>query len=226
MVKISQISGATNHGITSSAFYFVNKPSSSLIELFPTDSDRVATTNIITLSNTAQAGSIRLRKSTLVDFTGYDSGTHSILANFIGAADGVFTLDSNLGDSGTRFTITSNQQILRRDLPLTNLNDVDPNFNALKINNHGFITGNAVLYQKTGSVIGGLTDSSDYFVKRVNHDWFRLATTLLNSKDSINGSFIVLDSAGDGTSKFTGTNIVGETEGEGIVIPVSGSKYN
>ncbi len=223
IVKAIQTSGAITHGMTSGAFYFVDQVGPAYIRLFPTDSDRVADTNRITLNTTTQAGSVRLRKSTLVDFTGYDSGVHSLLANFVGAADGVFSLDSNLGDSGTRFTIKSNQQVLRRDLQLTNLNAVDPNFNALKINNHGFITGNKVLYQKTGSVIGGLTDSSELFVKRVNNDWFRLATTELNAQDSINGSFISLDSVGDGTSKFTGTSIVGETEGVGIIVPVSGS---
>lgn len=223
ILKAIQVSGASTHGITSGAFYFVDKISNTAISLYPTDSDRVATTNLIKVSRTSQAGTLRLRKSTLVDLTGYDSGTHSILANFVGAADGVYSLDSNLGDSGTRFTLKSNQQVIRRDLQLTNLNAIDPNFNALKINNHGFITGNKVLYQKTGSVIGGLTDSSELFVKRVNNDWFRLATSEANAKDSINGSFISLDSVGDGTSKFTGTSIVGETEGLGIVIPVSGS---
>ena len=223
IVKVTQTSGATTHGLTSGAFYFVRKAFTNAFELYPTDSDRVAQTNNITFNNTNQSGIIRFRKSTLVDLTGFDSGEHSVLANFIGAADGVFSLDSNLGDSGTRFTIKSNQQVLRRDLQLTNLNGVDPNFNALKINNHGFITGNKVLFQKSGSIIGGLTDSSELFVKRVNSDWFRLATTELNALDSINGGFISFDSVGNGTSKFTGESIVGETLGVGIVVPVSGS---
>ena len=50
-----------------------------------------------------------------------------------------------------------------------------------------------------------------------------MATTAANANDSINGGFISLDSVGSGTSKFTGSSIVGETLGQGTVATDSGS---
>lgn len=50
------------------------------------------------------------------------------------------------------------------------------------ITNHGFVTGQKVLYGiGGGTVITGLTDATDYYVIKVSANTFKLATTLVNA---------------------------------------------
>lgn len=66
------------------------------------------------------------------------------------------------------------------------------------ITNHGFVTGQKVLYGiGGGTVITGLTDATDYYVIKVSANTFKLATTLVNA---IAGTAINITVVGVGAS--------------------------
>ena len=222
IVKVEQITGANTAGFVNGAHYFLGKTATAL-SLYPTDSDRVNESNIVQLVRTG-AGTFDVTKSTMIDITDYGSGEHSFIANFIGAADGVYALDSSYESNGDYiFTLTNPGQVLRRTQNLDQDNNVDLYYNALKINSHGYITGNSVEYTAGTTPIGGLTDNGTYYVKRISEDWFRLSSTEAQALDSEN-AYISFDSTGSGTAVMTGTSIVGETSGSGTVSITAGSK--
>lgn len=68
--------------------------------------------------------------------------------------------------------------------------------------NNEFQTGQAVLYETTGTVITGLSDDTTYYVIRTGNLTFSLATTLANA---IAGTAITLSGDGTGTQTFTKT---------------------
>ena len=215
IVKAQQITGSTTSGITEGAHYFITKNINN-IRLYPTDSDRVAATNQILLTQT-DPGTFSLQKSTLVDITAFDSGNHSILANFVGAADGVYNLDSSYESDGQSiFTLSNVGQVLRRTQEITQANDVDLYYNAINLENHGYITGNSLEYTTTGTPIGGLSNDTLYYAKRVSKDWFRVAANEIDALDSAS-VYISFDSVGSGTGTIKGTSIVGETSGSGTI---------
>ena len=220
IVKLNQKTGPNTSGFVEGAHYFVKK-NSNIISLYPSDSDRVNNSNVISLNRTS-TGTFDVRKSTLVDITGYDSGEHSLIANFVGAADGVYSLDSAYESAGSYiFTLSNAGQVLRRTQTLTHSSDVDLYHNALRINNHGYITGNTVEVTSNGTPIGQVSDGL-YWVKRISQNWFRLANSEYQALDSTN-AYIVFDSAGSGTTTFAGTSIVGETVGIGSISITEGS---
>jgi microcystin-dependent protein len=76
------------------------------------------------------------------------------------------------------------------------------------------ITGNAVVYVSTGSVITGLTSSTTYYLIRQTATSFKLASSLANA---VAGTAISLSSDGSGTQTFTFTlsaRALGDTGGE------------
>ena len=80
--------------------------------------------------------------------------------------------------------------------------------------NNEFQTGQAVVYNTSGSVITGLTNATTYYVVRISNTTFSLATTLANAQ---NGVVITLSSDGTGTQTFTSTltsRTLGHTGGE------------
>lgn len=89
--------------------------------------------------------------------------------------------------------------------PITG-SEVNTNSNTINIINHGFITGDLVTYRvgENGTPIGGLEDSMEYYVIKIDSDNFRLA---ISKSHAINGYFIDLTSAGTGSSqKFSLVN--------------------
>jgi len=79
---------------------------------------------------------------------------------------------------------------------------------TIRTDNHGFVTGDRVYYRRvvtaTGTVnanspalatIGGLTDSTSYFVIRIDSSTFRLATTYVNA---MRGIYIKITNIGSG----------------------------
>ena len=221
IVKTSQITGASTSGILDGAFYWIDKTGTS-ITLYPSDSDRQLSQNSVSLARTS-TGTFRVQKSSLIDITGYDSGDHSVLANFVGAADGVYSLDNSYESAGSYFFTVSNPgQVLRRTQTINQEQDVDLYYNAIKLENHGYITGNNLVYSISGTPIGGLSNGGQYWIKRVSKDWFRLAIDETQSLDSDN-AYITFDSVGSGSAILTGTSIVGETSGVGTLSITQGT---
>lgn len=82
---------------------------------------------------------------------------------------------------------------------------VNTTSDLITITDHGFVTGQKVLYGiGGGTVITGLTDATEYFVVKDTDDTFGLATTLVNA---VAGTLIDMTVAGVGASHvFTASN--------------------
>jgi len=88
---------------------------------------------------------------------------------------------------------------------------------------HGFLTGTKVTYNNGfgGTDIGGLTDSTDYFVVVTNQDYFKLASSLDNA---LAGITIDITNFGSGISHtFTTAQLNGSIVGSGSVSVNAGS---
>jgi hypothetical protein len=66
---------------------------------------------------------------------------------------------------------------------------------------HGFYTGETVIYSTDGSNIGGLSNGSSYYIRKINDDTFTLHTTF--SRATSDGTVINITSTGSGNHTLT-----------------------
>lgn len=85
-------------------------------------------------------------------------------------------------------------------IPVT-ITSVDTGTEIFTKVNHGFYTGEQVLYETDGSAIGGLTNGSYYFLRKINADTYYLCSTFGNSTHI--GPVQNITSAGSGTHTIT-----------------------
>ena len=126
--------GVAPKGLGDGRWYYIKKYtaiSNAWLQFFTNKADALAGTNPIGISDVG-SGTYTIKESTMVDLTGIDSGTHSIAANFIGAADGVYALDSNVGADGTTFSIVAPNRIIKRTLSGKTQSMVDLNQKAFR----------------------------------------------------------------------------------------------
>lgn len=135
----------------------------------------------VTITPSALSGSITLTASSAVFVAGHDDtifrwkGKEILITNF---------------DSTTQLTGT-----VRSTLP-GDITAVDTSAETLTVTNHGYDTAQAVVYTSGGSLIGGLTSTSTYYVIRVDANTVKLASSAVNATA---GTAINLTSTGNGT---------------------------
>ena len=101
--------------------------------------------------------------------------------------------------------------------------------NEISIFNHGYNSGEIVLYSTTGTPIGGLSSDSTYYVKKVDNNKFKLSS--VGSGDTSKSFFydtnqyINLTSTGTGTHTFNYEPISVEIKGEIGVTTFSGQNF-
>ncbi len=128
-----------------------------------------------------------------------DAAAQGIFVDF--AEDG----DGNISGTGTEHQLTYNERVSKSTsfdptgTGAVTTADTGTNSNTIKIDNHGFATGQIVNYSAGagGTEIGGLNDGQGYFVIRIDEDYFQLAQTY---DDADSGNFIDLTTVGAGTS--------------------------
>jgi len=83
---------------------------------------------------------------------------------------------------------------------------VNTSSNIINIKNHGFFDGELVSYQTTGSVIGGLSTTTNYYVTKVSDEQFRLSIVGVGTDNQDfyykTKQYINLTSTGGGTHIF------------------------
>lgn len=79
----------------------------------------------------------------------------------------------------------------------TSTSVVNTTAETISMTGHGFQTADAVVYEASGTAIGGLTDGTTYFVIRVDANTIKLATTASNANA---GTAINLSAVGAGTA--------------------------
>lgn len=188
----------------------------------------------------SKAEAIAGLSSTRVDIVGYGSGTGTftkvniidltsvpspsetqiLSADYVGAADGNYVVASTASDN-LSFSFNAGNQIQARTTLVDSQNVFVADLDALYIVNHGFITGDSVVYTTSGTTnITGLTSTSTYYVIRKNKDFLQFATTQENATVE---TAIALTETGSSATAFTGTitlqptTIVGGFNGQGTV---------
>jgi hypothetical protein len=147
-------------------------------------------------------------------------GVHS-LQSLSKTPDGIYVVDAV--PTPTTFTVAAAGKVPTIAKSFNPRASVDLNLSAFKIPSHGFLTGTKVTYNKgtAATVIGGLTDLTDYYVLVVNRDYLKLATTAQNAAA---GTTLTTTDFGTGVAHlFTTNQINGNITGGGSVTVVSGS---
>lgn len=116
---------------------------------------------------------------------GLTDGTEYYVVN---SAENTFKLSTTSGGSAVNLTGTGNsyQSFLRID-------------NTLYLPNHGFVTGQEVIYNDVDGSIATLTDGTNYFIIKVSSNVIKLATSLANAEAGIGTNITPMFGIGDTT---------------------------
>ena len=83
---------------------------------------------------------------------------------------------------------------------------INTTFNLINLPNHGYGSGEIIVYTASPSPVGGLSDGSSYYVTKIDNDNFRLSTVGFGSTSSDfyykTAQFIDLSSSGSGIHTF------------------------
>ena len=216
--------GTPVKGLKSGQIYYGRALSSSSLSLHPTSADAIANTNeVIFLGMGSGVG--LLNALNVIDFTSVTAGqTQNLNANFIGAADGIYSVSSTASNQES-FTLSASNQIQPRTTQQSQQVIANVNLDAFYFVDHGLITGDSVVYTSTGTItLTGVSSGVTYFVIRKSKDYFQLASS---SVLALAGTFLPLADSGTvestGVLVFTGTTIVGSITGSGTVSYVADS---
>lgn len=214
-------------GLRSGSTYWVRVTSGNNMALYNSAADANADTNRIDLLAYG-SGRGTFTAIDIVDLTSVPATaeTQKFGADFVGAADGIYEVSGTAADQQS-FTFGAGSKIEARTKTVTSQTAFVADFDALYIENHGFITGDLVTYTESGTTnLNGLTSGNDYYIIRASKDFVKFATS---ENNAITGTVISLTEASGSSSEFTGTislqpnTIVGSFNGTGVVDFVGGS---
>lgn len=128
-----------------------------------------------------------------VVFTSYGQGTHSIKSyNKKSVVDSISVISSGSGYENKKRT--------------TNSAGISTSLNQITIPNHDYQSGEIVKYNTQGSVIGGLTNDSEYYVTKIDNDNLKLSLVGVGDEDKTffydTKQYINFSSVGVGTHVF------------------------
>jgi hypothetical protein len=108
---------------------------------------------------------------------------------------------------------------------------INTSSSTIKVNNHGYKTGEIVVYESTGTPVGGLTSSRSYYVTKINDNEFRLSQVGISTL-GITSSFyydtnqyVKLSSIGSGIHKFNYPEIVVSIKGRLGISTLTGKDF-
>ena len=216
-------------GLNNGGVYWVRKVASNEISLHRTYADATGNTNKVDLIRGSQYTNLAtMTPLNFIDLTSVPASTETqvLQADFVGAADGNYSVSSTSADQQS-FVMTNGSQVENRAVEIVCQNGFVAEYDGFYLVEHGFKTGQIVTYTTSGTVnISGLTSSTDYYIISVNKDFFKLATTEQNSEDGVAISLTetgALTSESTGTITLSPTDIVGQFSGNGTVDGDSGS---
>ena len=207
-------------GLTEGALYFVRSLSSTSFALYYTAADAAADSNRVDLISRSNNFS-GFAQVLVVDLTSAPVGdVQKIVASFVGAADGVYSVASTATDQRS-FTLAAPEQVLPKLLSRQCQQCFDISSNGFFIADHAIISGDALTYTSAApNNVLGITSGVTYYGIQVNRNIFRLAAT---QADALAGTAITLTSTtvtADQTGLLTftgGATIIGSVAGTGTV---------
>ena len=210
-------------GLGDGGIYYIGSISGTDFKLYYNEADAIAGTNEVNIAYFNPISNVRstFSKVNLVDLTGLPAPaeTHTLTADFVGAADGNYEITSTSADQQS-FTLTAPNKIEYRVVTAVSNECFNSDLNGFRINNHGLITGDAVYYSSSGTInVSGLTPGTTYYVITIEQDFFRLAASQQDAED---GTAIALTESGvagphTGTVSFEPQSMIGETSAAGTV---------
>jgi hypothetical protein len=159
------------------------------------------------------------------------------------AISGINTV--NLNDYGTgihRFKAAVRKEIIS-DIIVTNsgegyqnkersisVSGISTALSTINIESHGYLTGEEIVYSTNGAVISGLNTTSQYVVKKIDENSFKLAPVGLGTTSKTyyleTEQFIKFGSTGSGTHTFNYTPITVNITGNIGVSTLSGQDFS
>jgi hypothetical protein len=216
-------------GLNNGQIYWVEVWFSTYMYLHNSKADAIAGLSSTRVDLVAYgSGTGTFTKVNIIDLTTVPSPseTQILSADYVGAADGNYVVASTASDN-LSFTFNAGNQIQARTTLVDSQNVFVADLDAFYIVDHGFITGDSVVYTTSGTTnITGLTSTSTYYVIRKNKDFVQFAST---EENAILGTPIALTETGSSATAFTGTitlqptTIVGSFNGQGTVSFEAGS---
>jgi len=216
-------------GLNNGEIYWVETYFSTYMYLHRSKADAIAgspSTRVDLVSYGTGSGTFT--KVNIVDLTSIPSPseTQVLSADYVGAADGNYVVASTASDN-LSFTFDAGNKIEARTTLVTAQNVFVAELDAFYIVDHGFISGDSVVYTTSGTTnITGLTSGVTYYVIRKNKDFLQFASTQENAEL---GTEITLTETGSSSGELTGTitiqptTIVGAFNGQGTVTFEAGS---
>ena len=206
-------------GLLSGYLYFVRAISVVRISFHPTAADAAANTNTVQLLN-VPGGTGTVSKYDIIDLSSSPSGeTQKFVTNFIGAADGIYSIASTAANK-LSFTMESANQINPRIFTVESQDMFTASLDGFYYEDHGFSTGEAAVVTLTGTTgITGLTSGNTYYLIATSKDVFQFAAS---ESDALAGTAITLTDTASATAR-TGTvdvsvsAITGRFAGSGTV---------
>ncbi len=152
-----------------------------------------------------------------VDLTGYGTGVHALESySSKRKISSISVLNSGSGYSNKKTSCS--------------ISGINTATNTIRIPNHGYNSGETIVYGATGSPVGGLTNNQEYYVTKVNKDEFKLSQVGFSTDNQrfyyLTNQFVNLTSAGSSIHTFNYPNIVVSIKGKIGVSTLSGQDFN
>ena len=193
-------------GLSTDSSYFVSVQSPTVVKLHNTLDDAISGINTVNL-------------------TSHGIGNHQFRS---------FNKKSILGSVNIENSGSGYQN--KKKTVLSSVTGINTSTNQINISNHEFESGEIVKYSTNGSVIGGLTNNTEYYLTKVSNDSFNLSPIGTGSVQSnfyyATKQFINLTSVGSGIQSFNypeisvevignvGISSIGDTTFKAVVQPI------
>jgi hypothetical protein len=157
-------------------------------------------TNSTYFVSTQDLHNIKLHKSYLdavvgintIQLTSYGTGNH-------------FIKSKNLKRKIGSITVVNSGSNYQNKLTITDTSGISTASNSILIPNHGYESGEIIVYDPTETPIGGLTSSTSYYVTKINEDEFKLSKIGIGNSVSLyfsTNQYVNLTSTGSGNHRF------------------------
>ncbi len=154
-----------------------------------------------------------------IRFTSYGVGNHSFKSKNKKKKIGSITIENG----GVNY---------QNKLVTTGISGINTASNTITISNHGYSSGEIIVYNATETPIGGLSSSTSYFITKVNGDQFKLSQTGISTLGIATAfyydtnQYVNLTSTGTGSHKFNYPEINVSIQGRIGVSTLSGQDFN
>ena len=154
-----------------------------------------------------------------IRLTSYGVGNHSFKCKNKKKKIGSITIEN----SGINY---------QNKLVVTGTSGINTASNTITILNHGYNSGEVITYNTTGTVIGGLSSSTSYYVTKIDDDQFKLSQIGIGTLGSTKtfyydtNQYVNLTSTGIGFHKFNYPEISVSIRGRIGVSTLSGQNFN